>query len=453
MTCMQPVISGKFEMSVEEKLRQYLHDEMGFSVSDTVLKEIIDNLNREKREFDDFEAFANVAASRFAVNETYFLRHQDQFAWMENQWLPVMMQRYREGDTVRILSAGCSSGEEPYSVYAHLAPALEKKGIKLVVDAVDICRAALQKAVAARYGLWSMRGVDIKNEQSWLEIQSRQVLVKDWVKNAVDFSSANITRPFLAEKVAQYDLILCRNVMIYMHQEAFRQVYRNLCVLLKPLGLVMPGPSDPGPGKDSPLIMRFDRNVRLLALDEKAFCHQSDNKILLDDVDKSASEKEKIIIKKVAERLLAERQPDVAVKTEQPAVSMQQFVAKDYNHVHDLIRACQYQSARSCLEAILDIDPMDTRAYVMLAMMALELDDHVLARMATRKAYFLDPDAPYVSYLRADYFSKCDDRAGEIKALKMVLNLLKNIDDDLVVKFSEDLTAGQLKGAVYARLG
>lgn len=422
-------------MQIEQEIRQYLQQDMGFSIDEQTVRGIIDSLALQGVNAEgDFGEFACEVASRFAVHETYFLRHHEQFDWLEHYWLPRMLEQ-RDKKHLHILSAGCATGEEPYSLYAHLFPVLQQHGMTLSVDAVDVCKKALEKAQAGRYGLWSMRGVDAEKEKDWLTIRSREVEVKAWVKRGVHFHNLNIIKPFLVQNGGLYDLVLCRNVMIYMHNDAVDSVYRNLLALMNERGLLMPGPSDPNPGSLA-LPMRFDHGVRVFGKNDAVFAAAD------------AASGQSMALPVAADK----SRPEMAVARQRPGAARKTAQDNSHARAEALIRNCEYDQARSLLEGRLLQDPLDVYAYVLLALMAMELDDQALATMAVRKAFFLEPESPYVMYLRANFQQMSGDEEGEQNTLQALQARLASLPADAVVAYSPDINVQQLTGAVHARI-
>src|SRR5690606_27709748 len=151
----------------QERLIGFLEDEMGLNLSFVNLDQTLNMVMKSGVQFTGFEDYAAAVASMISVHETYFLRHNNHYEWLENVWLPEII-RQKCGEPVRILSAGCSTGEEPYSLYAHLAPIAEASGMNLQIVAMDISKKSLDIARTGKYGLWSLRGVSIDREYSWL---------------------------------------------------------------------------------------------------------------------------------------------------------------------------------------------------------------------------------------------------------------------------------------------
>lgn len=419
-------------------LRAFLESEMGFDLASVKLDELISSLHRTSNIFDSFEHFASAVASSIAVHETYFLRHREQFDWIESVWLPRVIENHVAGEPVCILSGGCATGEEPYSLYAHLAPHLERFGIALEVDALDVSQNALDKARQGRYGLWSLRGVVMESEQDWLAVESRSVQVKDWVKQGVVFRKHNLTQAMPLNR--SYDLILCRNVMIYMHQVAITRTLCNLSAVLKPDGFIVPGPSDPNPPEELKLDVCWNHGCRV-------FVHR--NSPVLSFI-KSAGDK--------ASRTTAHGVHPDAVNTGHLAKdahathSGNALWMPDYALVESLIRSGHYDGARSLLEDNINRNPMDVRSYIMLGMLALDLDDVVCAEHAARKAAYLEPDALFTVYLIANVKLRTGDKEAAYSEFMWVWQRLKSLPPGESIKYCEDITVEQFMEVVRARL-
>jgi chemotaxis protein methyltransferase CheR len=180
------------------------------------------------------------------VGETYFFREPAQFEVLRNRVLPDLRRDLTGGAKLRVWSAGCASGEEPYS----LAILLEEQGLaeQSTVLGTDVSRAALQRAREASYGIWSLRGSPGATASPNFERRGDRFVMNARLRNRVQFRYLNLAEssyPSPENGTAEVDLILCRNVMIYFDAETVRQVAQRLYQCLKPGGWLLTGPSDP----------------------------------------------------------------------------------------------------------------------------------------------------------------------------------------------------------------
>lgn len=424
---------------------EFLEKEMGFDLSSVELLRLAQELQQNsERPFVSFEHFASQLSSKIAVHETYFLRHHEQFDWLENVWAQEILKLKNFCGEVRILSAGCSSGEEPYSVYAHLMPIFERYGVRLTVDAVDVSTSVLDIARQGNYGLWSLRGVNVEQER-WLQVRSRSVEVKEWVKNGVNFTQHNLLRPFKTQH--RYDLVLCRNVMIYMHPDAVRKIYTHLLNVLAPTGFIMPGPSDPTPMAVDGLQIRWAENVRLYTWFNNPLCNNL-NKIALPETIDVAVKPLNITFDPV------QSSPKKLIETAEKSLVLEnkQTIKTFYSHteINELISACAYDEARDKLEKNIQQDALDIRSYVMLAMLALDLNDIALASRTCQKALFLAPDALYVVYLMEQIKRKQSHYRKNNNQWLWLDRKLAELDDETILEYSDDVSVGLLKGVINA---
>ena len=145
---------------------------------------------------------------------------------------------------VRLLSAPCASGEEPYS----LAMALLDAGLvpgQFAIDAIDVSHAALARAARGRYSANAFRNADLGFRDRWFTTTDGAAVIDDRVRTQVAFTWANILDESFAIGRGPYDVIFCRNLLIYLDAPARRRVEATLDALLRPEGLLVLGAAEP----------------------------------------------------------------------------------------------------------------------------------------------------------------------------------------------------------------
>ena len=179
------------------------------------------------------------------VGETYFFREPQQFALILNEVLPALVSHRPRDYPLRIWSAGCATGEEPYT----LAIVLREQGIAAAhVVATDLARTALVQARRAVYTRWALRGVPDPVVRTYFEQAGNRFSLTPAIRDAVDFRYLNLaedTYPSLTTGIWGMDLILCRNVLIYFDAETVVRVARRLIDSLSDDGWLLLGASDP----------------------------------------------------------------------------------------------------------------------------------------------------------------------------------------------------------------
>jgi chemotaxis protein methyltransferase WspC len=178
------------------------------------------------------------------VPETWFLRDREAFHALtrvvHTEWLPA-----HPGGELRMLSIPCSTGEEPYS----MAIALLDTGFpveRLRIDAVDISERAIEKAQRAIYGKNSFRGADIHFRNRYFQQSGRDWKLSETVRKHVHFRQGNLFDPDVFPGSETYDIIFCRNLLIYFDLDARDRAIRTLLRLLTVQGLLFVGPSETG---------------------------------------------------------------------------------------------------------------------------------------------------------------------------------------------------------------
>ncbi|XXF77651.1 protein-glutamate O-methyltransferase CheR [Myxococcaceae bacterium GXIMD 01537] len=198
------------------------------------------------RRLSSDEAALDDLLTELTIGETYFFRTPEHFDFVHRVVLPELRQRKGPRHEVRAWSAGCASGEEPYS----LAVLLREDGWAghMHVLGTDVSRAALARASAARYGPWSLRGPEAERMRPFLLPDGRRFVLTPEVRDSVRFEYLNLaldTWPDLASGIADFDVIFCRNVLIYFNRATVEAVARRLFASLSEGGYLLMGPSDP----------------------------------------------------------------------------------------------------------------------------------------------------------------------------------------------------------------
>jgi len=204
-------------------------------------------------------------AEALTIGETYFLRHPEHFHIVRERALPEAMQR-RGGGRIRMWSAGCSSGEEAYSL---AITALERLGAVATacvqVIATDINPKFLARARAGRYGVWSFRDVPAEVQRRWFTKDGPTWRISPEVQRLVRFEHLNMGAAGAAQLGAAWpedlDVIFCRNVLIYFDEDARAALLDRLARSLAPGGRLILGPSDAPPLELPGLTPRRDEGV------------------------------------------------------------------------------------------------------------------------------------------------------------------------------------------------
>lgn len=180
---------------------------------------------------------------QLTVAETYFFREIAQFDEIRSRIIPELRAARGVDWTLRAWSAGCSSGEEAYS----LAILFEQEHMPARVLATDISSKALAKTRHGVYGSWSLRG-EGHRAATYIDSDGPRLTMPDRLRDRIDIRELNLISddyPSVAAGTTELDLILCRNVLIYFDERNIRKVAERLRTCLANGGWLITGPSDP----------------------------------------------------------------------------------------------------------------------------------------------------------------------------------------------------------------
>jgi chemotaxis protein methyltransferase CheR len=243
-------------------LRAFVHQHCGIALSEQKRQLVQGRLVRRLRalKLPDFGAYCALLrqdpqaelgelASAISTNVTAFFRESHHFDALAGDMLPRWLeQKRREGDRLRIWSAGCSSGEEPYSLAMVLAEALERCGrsVDAKILATDLSPAALAAARKGVYPLERLDGVSMERRQRWFLRGEGEyaglACVHPRLRELVTIAPLNLLHEWPMQ--GPFDAIFCRNVIIYFDQSTKQQLFRRFARLLPEGGPMFLGHSE-----------------------------------------------------------------------------------------------------------------------------------------------------------------------------------------------------------------
>src|SRR6266478_3357668 len=190
-----------------------------------------------------------ILASHLTVGETYFFREKKGLAILEQNILPNLINSRRNDRRLRVWSAGCCTGEEPYTIAILLAgmiPELDRWNVTLL--ATDINPRFLSKASAGVYSDWSFRDTpEWIRSRYFHKAKDERFEVISHVKNMVSFAYLNLAEdafPSLTNNTNAMDIIVCRNVLMYLAPTHVRTICQKFYRSLTESGWLVVSPSD-----------------------------------------------------------------------------------------------------------------------------------------------------------------------------------------------------------------
>ena len=189
---------------------------------------------------------------RLLTQETSFFRYPAIFEVLERRVLPELhMKKFWESPrSLRIWSAGCSTGEEPYSIAMTIGDALEfADAWNIHILATDISRQALDHAEHGIYGAREIEALNLRQREQYFSRTNGHYVVKPRIRNMVTFAPMNLAQVVYMGK---FDCIFCMNVLIYFSEELQAQLIQRFYEYLEPGGYLFLGHAESVAKSDVP---------------------------------------------------------------------------------------------------------------------------------------------------------------------------------------------------------
>lgn len=359
------------------------------------------------------------------VNETYFFREPDHLNLMVDTLIPELVAA-RNGRPVKILSAGCSTGEEPYSIAILLRERFGAESERMfAITGVDIDSTVIETARQGVYGRGSFRGVDeILFERYFEPAAPGKFQVSDAVRKQVGFEVVNLLGGTYPYRMQLPDIILYRNVSIYFPGQIQREIFGNLAELLALGGCLLVGASE---------TIHHDVGILSLVKQDSLFFYRKFPPLVFEERRTSSRHSrasargaggvphavtsfrpEACHAKRSGERsgnpvqspvphdvgacfdealALAHRQEhDKAFALLDAIIARDSTFEKAYSLKGSLLLSIsRFDEARAVCEALLERDPFCLEAYLMHGMIARQNGDDEGAIRRFREAIYLDP--------------------------------------------------------------
>lgn len=246
-----------------DQFRQFLEEACGISLGENKQYLVTNRIRRilEENNMSSFGELVRALRSGFnrrlkeqvidsmTTNETFWFRDIYPFDYLRNTLLPQYMSPANKSiGPIRIWSAACSSGQEPYSIsmmieeYKRQAMGTLARPVQIV--ATDLAPSVLDQAKRGEYDKLSiLRGLSSERLERYFDAQSPNCWrIKSFVKERVDFRLLNLMDSY--SSLGKFDIIFCRNVLIYFNADLKRQILQKLHASLKPQGLLFLGSSE-----------------------------------------------------------------------------------------------------------------------------------------------------------------------------------------------------------------
>ena len=191
------------------------------------------------------EALLVEVTEAMTTNESSFFRDIKPYEQLRQVILPMLMQRISTNKQMRIWSAACSTGQEPYTIAMCLQEDMAKmSGLRFDMVATDIAKKVVDKAMLGIYSQFeAQRGLPIQLLiKYFISLPDTSWQLKEGIRNMVQFKQQNLLSDYSA--LGKFDLIFCRNVLIYFDEETKSQVTAKMAAQLTPYGILVIGSTE-----------------------------------------------------------------------------------------------------------------------------------------------------------------------------------------------------------------
>jgi len=192
--------------------------------------EFVKALKEDKELFEEFVSY-------LTINVSEFYRNPDQWELMDKTFIPELINKF--GKNLKIWSAACSTGDEPYSLVMALSRHMPLSNIKII--ATDIDKQIIAQAKTGIYNEKSIAGVPKDLREKYFTKIGNSYKISDDIKSRVEFKQHNLIKDQYFDRC---DFIICRNVLIYFTEDAKDVVFRKFAKSLKKGGLLFIGSTE-----------------------------------------------------------------------------------------------------------------------------------------------------------------------------------------------------------------
>ncbi|HKX28296.1 MAG TPA: CheR family methyltransferase [Blastocatellia bacterium] len=416
-----------------------------------------------------------VLARHLTVGETYFFRESKTFEILRERLLPELIQARREtSPSLRIWSAGCCTGEEPYSIAILLNQMIpDLAEWKISILATDINLQFLQKAAAGVYGEWSFRGGQqaVRDRYFNKTKEGRYELLPE-IKKMVTFRYFNLVEgdlPVGWDHSTALDFIFCRNVLMYFSPEQVKAVINKFHQALAADGWFIVSPSELSHTLFNPFVMVPLSTVTLYRKGEPQIAEPDSateglpGSLVVPDLDRHPVELSIAAEPEEPETVSAAYQQALALYEQgsyEPAVErLLRSCSQDRHHVESMILLARIYANQGRLadalrwsEEALLLDSLNEGAHYLRALILEESEGWEEAELSLRRTIYLNPNFILAHYALGNLALRQGRTKESLKHFENALALLQSARPEDPLPGSDGLTAGRLAEVVRSTI-
>ncbi len=395
------------------------------------------------------------------IQESFFFRHKAQFHALRYFCLPGILDKKKMGNSrINIWSAGCANGEEAYSIAMLIRDlALDKPQMRFYIKGTDISRQALQKAREGVYTERAVRGLDpYYLDRNFTKRGGRYHLSPN-IKTMVDFDYLNLSQePFPTDAMPPWDIIFCRNVIIYFTQEHSRKLMKNFYGSMADGGFLFAGFSE---------TMRYLNDDFVPIQMDDAFIYQKPLPGKRPKRPARPLARKPFFSTRATQRttngkleIQSPKTPSLPTKTAKtaptPLKGIPASTVKPLDERLSLARKLadkgETMEAVALLDSIIQQDPLQAQAHFMLAMIYRNAGNLDQSGHYLKKVIYLEPDNALARLHLADVFKETSRNTDAAREYNNVISLLENLENPVEAVFGDGFTGQAILTAARAHL-
>lgn len=451
-------------------LRELLELETGMELSGSRsarLREAVTNVIRKHRLapslLHDRAAhgrFVEHVAAELTVGESFFLRNEHHMQVLRETILPQIQQENQSRREIRIWSAGCACGEEPYSLAILLDELQSFQPWKVSILGTDLNPAFLEKARAAKYRAWSFRQSNIHQDSRYFSPIPEGYQVRDHLREHVRFHYLNLVKdiyPSGLNGTLGLDLILFRNVAIYLKSEVTAAILRKMFQALRPGGWLLLGEIEVALTPEIGFEVHRFANVTIHRKPLRA----SPVSAWVPSISKPIPSPSASRIFSLPARTpvalppapLPSAKASIVPETNSPRVNHPAGQAARLQQARTFLQLAQTDQAREQLKLSLAEDPLCIEAYLLLGGLEEDAGELQRAEQSYRRALYLDRDCALIHFHLGLVLQQQGENQRGIQSLKTALLLATRHPPEELVRHGDGVCYGRLQEMVLMLTG
>jgi len=477
-----------------KKIRQHIADLFGLSFPDNRLDDLergifsaatalglpkdLNFMNLWLSQKSGSEEQMMLFSGHLTIGETYFFRESTGLNLLREKIIPEILEKRSGHDKyMRIWSAGCSSGEEPYTlamIIHESVPDISNWNITLL--ATDISDKSLQKAARGIYGEWSFRDTPPEIKKKYFIAKEDKWEIIPEIKKMVSFSYLNLSNdiyPSMANNTQHMDVIFCRNVLMYFTPEKARETGEKFYHSLLDKGFLITSQVE--------LIDEYFPRFSRVWYDKGLFYYKGsvpllsnkpEKSVIQESVENQVISRKETIISRVKPKpakapVTIEKIPDPVPENLSPedlynqglyqdcVYKVLEMIKKETDHVTLILLLVKSYANLGLLdkatewgEKLVSVDPSPDN-YLLFSNILMEMKDLERAVSNLKKLLYLDADHVMAHLFLGNLLYRLGNKSIGKKHLQNVIELLEPMHEKDIIPGSDGMTAGRIKEMAY----